>query len=83
MPKTGAERQAAYRQRRAEAAAVLEAEAGRLRADVAGLRAELGTVRGQLAAARDESERLAGRRCKHPAEAMDGGTCRACGTEVW
>lgn len=83
MPLTGAERQAAYRQRRARAAVALEAEAGRLRTGIAGLRAELETARGQLAAARDEIERLSADVCKHPAGEVDGSTCRACGHEVW
>jgi hypothetical protein len=36
-----------------------------------------------LAAALDEAERLAAIACKHPAGAIDGGTCQACGTDVW
>ena len=32
---------------------------------------------------RAECERLAATQCKHPSAAIDGGTCRACGTEVW
>jgi hypothetical protein len=27
--------------------------------------------------------RLATTQCKHPAAAVDGGTCQACGTEIW
>lgn len=73
---TSAERQRAWRQRRTRRLAALEAENARLRAELDGLR-------GQLAAAQDEIGRLAGQACKHPAAAVDGGTCRACGNEVW
>lgn len=76
MPMTGAERQQAWRQRH------LRLVVG-LQADIADLRAELGDVRGQLADALAEIERLAAQQCKHPAAAMDGGTCQACGSEVW
>jgi hypothetical protein len=30
-----------------------------------------------------EAERLAATACKHPAGAVDGGTCQACGADVW
>jgi hypothetical protein len=30
-----------------------------------------------------EIERLTAGQCKHPAAAVDGGTCQACGTELW
>ena len=76
MPKTNAERQAAYRLRRAEHTAALEAE-------VAQLRAKLHDARTDLAATLGEAERLASTACRHPAAAVDGGTCRACGTEIW
>ena len=36
-----------------------------------------------LADALAEAERLASTACRHPAGAVDGGTCRACATEVW
>ena len=71
MPKTNAERQSAWRQRRAGRIAALEAEA-------ADLRAETGILRADLATALDEAERLAEAACKHPAGAVDGGTCQAC-----
>jgi hypothetical protein len=76
MPKTHAERQRTWRQRRAGRIAALEAEA-------AEMRTELDSTRTDLAAALDEAERLASTACRHPAGAIDGGTCRACGTEVW
>lgn len=76
MALTGAERQAAWRQRRARASADLEAETARLRA-------ELAEAHCQLAEARDEIGRLAGQACKHPAAAVEGSTCRACDREVW
>jgi hypothetical protein len=67
--KTTAERQRAFRRRQAERIAALEQEDARLCAD--------------LADALAETERLAAQQCKHPAAAVDGGTCRACGTELW
>ncbi len=76
MPKTNAERQRAWRQRRVGRIAALEAEA-------AGLRTEAGSLRADLAAALDEAGRLALTACRHPAGGVDGGTCQACGTEVW
>jgi hypothetical protein len=76
MPKTNAERQQAWRQRRAGRIAALETEAAELRTEAAVLRTD-------LAAALDEAERLASTACRHPAGAVDGGTCRACGTDVW
>jgi hypothetical protein len=76
MPKTNAERQQAWRQRRAARIAALEAEA-------AELRAEDGALRADLAAALAEAERLASAACKHPAGAVEGDLCRACGTNLW
>jgi hypothetical protein len=76
MPKTNAERQQAWRHRRAARIAALETEAAQLRAEDDALREELDDA---LA----ECERLAATQCKHPSAAIDGGTCRACGTEVW
>jgi hypothetical protein len=76
MPKTNAERQRDYRQRRARRITVLEAEN-------TSLRAQLDSTRSELDAALAETERLASAACKHPAGAVDGGTCRACGAEVW
>jgi hypothetical protein len=70
--KTTAERQRAFRQRQADRTAALEAANAELRAEADGLRAD-------LADALAETERLAAQQCKHPAAAVDGGTCRACG----
>jgi hypothetical protein len=67
--KTTAERQRAFRQRQADRIAPLEAE--------------LADVRSQLADALTEAERLAAQQCRHPAAAVDGGTCHACGNDVW
>jgi hypothetical protein len=75
MPKTNAERQRDYRERRAARIDTLEAEAAELRAELTGVRID-------LAAALGEAERLALMACRHPAAAVDGGTCQACGTEV-
>jgi hypothetical protein len=69
MPKTGAERQQAWRDRCAGLIAALEQKNAQLRADLAG--------------ALVETERLAAQQCKHPAAAVDGSHCRACGTDVW
>ena len=59
MPKTNADSQRAWRQRRAGRIAALEAEA-------AELRTEAGVLRGDLAAALGEAERLALTACRHP-----------------
>ena len=72
MPKTNAERRRAWRQRRTGRIADLEAEA-------AELRDEVGNLRPDLATALEEAERLAAAAYKHPAGAVDGGTCQACG----
>jgi hypothetical protein len=47
------------------------------------MRAELAATRGQLADAHTEAERLAAQQRKHPAAAVGGGHCDACGTDVW
>ena len=65
MPKTDAERQQAWRDRRARLIATLEQENARLRD------------------ALTEAERLAAQQCKHPAAAVDGNHCHACGTDMW
>jgi len=69
MAATTAERQRACRRRQTERIAALEQENAHLRAD--------------LADALTEAERLAAQQCKHPAAAVDGGHCHACGTDVW
>ena len=72
MPKTGAERQQAWRDRRARCIAALAAD-----------RAGLAGARGHLAGALTEAERLAAQQCKHPAAAADRGHCHACGIDMW
>jgi hypothetical protein len=57
------------RLRQAERIAALEAERDRLQAD--------------LDAALGEAQRLALSACRHPAATVDGGTCMACGTDLW
>ena len=69
MAMTTAERQRAFRRRQIERIAALEHENTCLRADLAGVLAE--------------AERLAAQQCRHPAAAVDSGTCRACGTDLW
>jgi hypothetical protein len=69
MPKTNADYQREHRQRQACRLTALEAERDRLRTD--------------LAAALGEAQRLALTACRHPSAAVDGGTCRACGQDVW
>jgi hypothetical protein len=76
MPKTNADYQREHRQRQARRLAGL-------RAENTSLRTELDSVRAELDAALAECERLTATACKHPAGAVDGGTCQACGTEVW
>jgi hypothetical protein len=76
MAKTSAERQRDYRERHARRVARLEAV-------VADLGRQLATAEAGLESALAENERLAAMTCRHPAGAVDGGTCRACGAEVW
>jgi hypothetical protein len=74
--KTIAERQRAFRQRQADRTAALEAANAELRAAADGLRAD-------LADALAEAERLAAQQCRHPAAAVEAGTCHACDTDIW
>jgi len=76
MPKTNAQYQYEHRQRRARRLAGLQAENTTLHT-------ELASVRTELDAALAECERLAAIQCKHPAGAVDGSHCRACGTDLW
>jgi hypothetical protein len=76
MPKTSAERQQAWRQRRTSRITALETEATELRT-------EAGILRDDLDAALAECERLAATACQHPSGAVDGSHCRACGTDLW
>ncbi len=76
MARTGAERQAAFRERRDARRSDLQGENERLRAAVAGLE-------GRIAWLESECGRLAEAACGHPAMAVRGGTCLACGSEVW
>lgn len=63
--------------------AAMEGECSRLRGEAEAVRGELSVARAALADALGEIERLTAASCKHPAAAVDGSTCRACGTEVW
>jgi outer membrane murein-binding lipoprotein Lpp len=76
MPLTGAERQQAWRQRRTRLVTALQARC-------AALEAERDQLRGDLDAALGEAQRLALTACRHPAGAVDGGTCRAWGQDMW
>jgi hypothetical protein len=69
MPKTNADYQREHRDRRTRRLAQLETENAQLRVGLADALAEL--------------ERLTASQCRHPAAAVDSGTCRACGTDVW
>jgi hypothetical protein len=69
MAMTTAEPQRAFRRRQIERIATLEQENTRLRGD--------------LADALSDAERLTVQQCKHPAAAVDAGTCYACGTDIW
>jgi hypothetical protein len=71
MPKTGAGRQQAWRDRRARCIAALAAG-----------RAGLAGARGHLAGALTGAGRLAAQQCKHPAAAADG-HCHASGNDMW
>jgi hypothetical protein len=76
MPKTAAERQRAWRQRRNHRVAGLEAAAAAHEGTVARLTAE-------LESALADNERLAALACKHPSAAVSGGRCMACQSDVW
>jgi len=87
MPKTNAERQRDWRQRQHatghhQAQRISELEAA-LDAQHAALLAERDLLQADLDAAHADIERLTASQCRHPAGAVDGGTCRACGTDVW
>jgi hypothetical protein len=76
MAKTHAERQRDYRGRQARR--VLELE--RANEDLTG---QLEAAQADLGRALADLERFTSVQCKHPSEAVDGGTCRACGADVW
>ena len=78
MSLTSAQRQAAWRERRARRVAVLEAEVSRLAA-------ENGSLRTENASLAAECERLhaSASACRHPVELVDNGTCRGCGADVY
>jgi capsule polysaccharide export protein KpsE/RkpR len=76
MPKTDVDRQRDYRRHQAERLAALMAEHQ-------SLRSELSVLRDQLSATLAEADRLAGLACKHSAAVVEGGTCPACGAEIW
>jgi hypothetical protein len=81
---TNAERQQAHRARRAQRLAGLEHANAGLLAEIASLRQQLARARANLAAMLEEQEQAAAPpQCRHPAEAVDGGACRACGQDVW
>jgi hypothetical protein len=46
---------------------------------IATLQQENARLRDALA----EAERLAAQQCKHPAAAVGGGHCHACGSDIW
>ena len=75
MAKTHAERQRDYRLRQKRHESELLREQARLRAENERLRQD-------LAGALAEAERLSALACKHPAGAVDGGRCHACGSDI-
>ncbi len=76
MPMTAAERQRNCRRRAGERLASLEAE-------VTDLSVRLAAAVLERDAAVAEAERLSGLACRHPAGAVDGSRCLACGADVW
>jgi N-methylhydantoinase A/oxoprolinase/acetone carboxylase beta subunit len=76
MPLTTAERQAAFRKRRAELVT-------QLRDELADARERLVVAEAERATALAELERLSSSQCRHPAGLVDGGRCHACGAAVW
>lgn len=78
MAKTNAEYQRAYRERRAERFAALEADKARLAAENGSLRAL-----NEGLTAECEQLRASTSACRHPVEMVEGGTCRGCGADVY
>jgi hypothetical protein len=76
MPATNAQRQPAWRQRRARRLTALKARC-------ATLEAERDRLQADLDAALTECERLAAAACRHLAAAVDGSHRWACGAEIW
>jgi predicted RNase H-like nuclease (RuvC/YqgF family) len=76
MAKTNADYQREHRERRTRRIAGLEAR-------VAELEAELESVRAENEGLRQALEAAEGMQCRHPSGAVSGGTCRACGQDVW
>ena len=74
MPKTGAERQRAWRQRRVRLVTTLKAEIEVLRADLAAALAEAVDLRAEV-------ERLTAAPCQHPSGSVVDGVCKECGAE--
>jgi hypothetical protein len=92
MAKTNADYQREHRERRADRLAELEtaladrdADLAAARARIARLERELDGVYAMLEAvpAEPEASRPHTPECPHPSEAVDGGRCHACGSEVW
>jgi hypothetical protein len=82
-PMTSAERQRVFRERQVRRQAELEQANSALYTELADTRRQLATARAALADANAEIERLSALACKHPAAAVDGGRCQACGSDVW
>jgi hypothetical protein len=61
----------------------LKARCAALEAENTTLRRQLDSTRLELDIALAECQRLALSACRHPAAAVDNGTCTACGTEIW
>jgi hypothetical protein len=78
MPKTNAGYQREHRQRQARRLAALETRCAALEAENTALRAELDDAHAEIAHLTATATQ-----CRHPAAAVDGGTCRACGAEIW
>jgi hypothetical protein len=75
MAKTNADYQREHRERQARRLVRLEETNEWLIAELEGTRAE-------LADAVAENERLTALACRHPAGAVEGGHCHACGADV-
>jgi hypothetical protein len=83
VPLSNAEKQQAFRERRARYVAGLEQALADERAEAARLRRELAAVATSLAGTLAENERLSQPACRHPAEAVLNGRCHKCGTDLW
>jgi len=83
VPLSNAEKQQAFRKRRARRVAGLEQALAAERAKAALLWRDLAAVKADLETALAENERLSRPPCPHPAEAVLDGRCHKRGADLW